>query len=338
MGAVARQAAAKPRFPVTSAASPQLSSALRLSAGPSWADRRRWRHHGALCFTPEPSVVHSSVSSVSAGLLAARLAPFARLFTRPTWGRVPVLVEGALLTVHRRTVSAALRAAGQEKTPGFARYHRVLNQARWSARAMAGGAARAAGRHLRAVRPRRDRRGRHVGAALGQAHRRPRHLPRRGALQPRAFREGQRPALGVAVPVGADTVGRARLGAAVPDRAGAFGAVRTGARQGAQEAHGLGQAGPAPDRALDAWTPHCRRGRQRLRRAGPARGRAAAGVRRRPAAHRRPPVRPGAAPHARHDRTASRRRPAPARVGPVLDGTPTGTPTRRGSNTRSQET
>ena len=80
----------------------------------------------------------SSFSSASAGLLAAWLAPFARLFTRPTWGRVPVLVEGALLTVHRRTVSAALRATGQDRTPGFARYHRVLNRARWSARAAAG--------------------------------------------------------------------------------------------------------------------------------------------------------------------------------------------------------
>ena len=71
------------------------------------------------------------------GLLAAWLAPFAGLFTRPTWGRVPVLVEGALLALHRRTVSAALRAAGQDRSPGFARYHRVLNRARWSARAAA---------------------------------------------------------------------------------------------------------------------------------------------------------------------------------------------------------
>jgi hypothetical protein len=76
-------------------------------------------------------------SPASAGLLAAWLAPFAGLFTAPTWGRVPVLVEGALLTLHRRTVSAALRAAGRDRTPGFARYHRVLNRARWSARAAA---------------------------------------------------------------------------------------------------------------------------------------------------------------------------------------------------------
>jgi hypothetical protein len=80
--------------------------------------------------------VPSSSPSVS-GLLAAWLTPFAGLFTRPTWGRVPVLVEGALLALHRRTISAALRAAGQDRSPGFARYHRVLNRARWSTRAAA---------------------------------------------------------------------------------------------------------------------------------------------------------------------------------------------------------
>ena len=79
----------------------------------------------------------TSASSVS-GPLAAWLAPFTYLFTRPTWGRVPVLVEGTLLAVRRRTISAVLRAAGQDRSPGFARYHRVLNRARWSARAAAG--------------------------------------------------------------------------------------------------------------------------------------------------------------------------------------------------------
>jgi DDE superfamily endonuclease len=72
------------------------------------------------------------------GPLAPLLAPFVGLFTRATCRRVPVLVEGALLTVHRRTVSAALRVTGRDGTPGFARYHRVLNRARWSARAAAG--------------------------------------------------------------------------------------------------------------------------------------------------------------------------------------------------------
>jgi hypothetical protein len=76
-------------------------------------------------------------SPASAGLLAAWLAPFAGLFTGPTWGRVPVLVEGALLTSHRRTISAALRATGRDRRADFARYHRVLNRARWSARSAA---------------------------------------------------------------------------------------------------------------------------------------------------------------------------------------------------------
>ena len=79
----------------------------------------------------------SSSPSASAGLLAAWLVPFAHLFTRPTWDRAPVLVEGTLLALHRRTVSAALRAAGRDRAPDFARYHRVLNRARWSARAAA---------------------------------------------------------------------------------------------------------------------------------------------------------------------------------------------------------
>jgi hypothetical protein len=78
-----------------------------------------------------------SSSPSASGLLAAWLTPFAGLFTRPTWGRVPVLVGGALLALHRRTISAALRAAGRDRSPGFARYHRVLNRARWSTRAAA---------------------------------------------------------------------------------------------------------------------------------------------------------------------------------------------------------
>ena len=65
------------------------------------------------------------------------LAPFAGLFTRPTWRRVPALVEGALLAVHRRTVGAVLRVTGRDRGPGFARYHAVLNRARWSARTVA---------------------------------------------------------------------------------------------------------------------------------------------------------------------------------------------------------
>ena len=42
------------------------------------------------------------------------------LFTRPSWQRVLVLVTGAILTPHRRTVSAALRVTGHaQAAAGF---------------------------------------------------------------------------------------------------------------------------------------------------------------------------------------------------------------------------
>ena len=69
--------------------------------------------------------------------LTSWLAPFAPLFTRPTWRRALVLVGGAVLAPHRRTISAILRAAGRERQNGFARYHAVLNRGCWSARAAA---------------------------------------------------------------------------------------------------------------------------------------------------------------------------------------------------------
>ncbi len=71
------------------------------------------------------------------GALVSWLAPFAPLFTRPTWRRGLVLVGGAVLAPHRRTISAVLRAAGRERQSGFARYHAVLSRGRWSALAAA---------------------------------------------------------------------------------------------------------------------------------------------------------------------------------------------------------
>jgi hypothetical protein len=73
-----------------------------------------------------------------AGLVSDWLRPFSALFTRPTWCRVVVLVTGAILAPQRRTVTAALRAAGLEQMPGFARFHAVLNRACWSALAVSG--------------------------------------------------------------------------------------------------------------------------------------------------------------------------------------------------------
>jgi hypothetical protein len=74
--------------------------------------------------------------SAPADLVVEWLRPFAPLFTRPTWHRVLMLVTGALLAPQRRTVTAALRAAGLEKAVHFARYHAVLNRACWSALAV----------------------------------------------------------------------------------------------------------------------------------------------------------------------------------------------------------
>lgn len=66
------------------------------------------------------------------GRLEGWLAPFSMLFTRPTWTRMVVLAAGAILTTHRRTVTAALRATGLARDPGFSRYHDVLSRSRWS--------------------------------------------------------------------------------------------------------------------------------------------------------------------------------------------------------------
>src|SRR5688500_1623868 len=56
-----------------------------------------------------------------AGPLGAWLEPFAAPPGRPG----------------RRTIASALRAAGLGHTPGFANYHRVLSEGRWSGLALA---------------------------------------------------------------------------------------------------------------------------------------------------------------------------------------------------------
>ena len=61
------------------------------------------------------------------------LAPFQSLFSAPTWRKVQRLIVGTLLARGRRTVTAALRHAGQGNTSSFSLYHHVLNRARWSA-------------------------------------------------------------------------------------------------------------------------------------------------------------------------------------------------------------
>jgi hypothetical protein len=65
-------------------------------------------------------------------ILMCWLAPFAAFFTKPTWDRVLVLATGAVLAPGRRTVTAVLSVLGRREGADFARFHGVLNRARWS--------------------------------------------------------------------------------------------------------------------------------------------------------------------------------------------------------------
>ena len=60
------------------------------------------------------------------------LQPFSTLFQARTWTKAQVLLVGAVLATRKRTVTSALRAMGLSDEIGFARYHHVLNRARWS--------------------------------------------------------------------------------------------------------------------------------------------------------------------------------------------------------------
>src|SRR5919202_4776598 len=64
------------------------------------------------------------------------LHPFRRLFRKPTWEHAQALLVGAILTPGPRTVAAALRLLGLHHEPHFQTYHRVLNRATWSSRAL----------------------------------------------------------------------------------------------------------------------------------------------------------------------------------------------------------
>jgi hypothetical protein len=58
---------------------------------------------------------------------------FAPLFSKPIFERFKVLLQGAILAVNTRTVTAVLRVVGKASDKHFQNYHRVLNRARWSA-------------------------------------------------------------------------------------------------------------------------------------------------------------------------------------------------------------
>jgi DDE superfamily endonuclease len=66
----------------------------------------------------------------------ALLTLFAPFFTPSVWCHAQVLVVGAILTPGKRTVTAILSVMGLRHSPHFQNYHRVLNRARWSSRAL----------------------------------------------------------------------------------------------------------------------------------------------------------------------------------------------------------
>jgi hypothetical protein len=62
---------------------------------------------------------------------------FAPLFSKGVWQSAQVLLNGAILAVGPRTISAILRVTGHADDAQFQRYHRVLNRASWSSLAAA---------------------------------------------------------------------------------------------------------------------------------------------------------------------------------------------------------
>ena len=61
------------------------------------------------------------------------IIPFRRLFSKPVFGHVQLLLMGAVLAPGKRTVSAVLRILGLKEEKRFHKYHRVLSLVEWSA-------------------------------------------------------------------------------------------------------------------------------------------------------------------------------------------------------------
>ncbi len=66
---------------------------------------------------------------------AAIILVFAPLFFQRSWRHAEVLLTGAILAPGKRTVTSLLRIMGLAHERRFVNYHRVLNRAKWSARA-----------------------------------------------------------------------------------------------------------------------------------------------------------------------------------------------------------
>ena len=61
---------------------------------------------------------------------------FAPCFSKLVWQHAQILLIGAILVPGTRTVTAALRIMGLSEERHFQTYHRVLNRAAWSSRAL----------------------------------------------------------------------------------------------------------------------------------------------------------------------------------------------------------
>ena len=66
---------------------------------------------------------------------AAIILAFAPLFFQRSWQHAEVLLTGAILAPGKRTVTSLLRIMGLAHERRFVNYHRVLNRAKWRARA-----------------------------------------------------------------------------------------------------------------------------------------------------------------------------------------------------------
>jgi hypothetical protein len=64
------------------------------------------------------------------------LRQFELLFSERVWEWAKILLIGAILAPGKRTVTAALRVMGLSEDAQFQNYHRVLNRAKWSPRAV----------------------------------------------------------------------------------------------------------------------------------------------------------------------------------------------------------
>jgi hypothetical protein len=85
-----------------------------------------------VCLSQGNPIVAKIAQPGNARVMETWLAPFAALFTQPSWLNALALATGALLCLNRRTVCAALRAVDGASDTGFSRFHRFLSRGAWS--------------------------------------------------------------------------------------------------------------------------------------------------------------------------------------------------------------